>query len=502
MNAEEVAAVAQAPAVVADGLSLVRRLCHELRTANVTYCHWKSNTALERSAWGDNDLDLLVLRRDAQRFTEILIRLGFKEARPPSVREVPGVLHYYGLDTDSGRLVHVHSQYELVLGDDTTKNYRLPIEAAYLAAAVPGPLFTVPTPEFELVVFVVRMMVKHATWDALLSGRGSLSRSERGEHADLVRRADPAVVRRIVDRHLPSLGAEFWERCAACLDTATPARVRARTARDLQQRLAGDARRRRGSDTALRVWRRGSWGVQRVVRRRRTPKRLASGGGVVAIVGGDGAGKSSAVEGLSAWLSGAFAVKDVHMGKPPRSMTTLAVKGSMAVGRRMGLFPSVRDAYATPAGADGNPPGRSWLAWHTLKARDRYREYARMRRFAGRGGIVVCDRFPLPALRLMDGPRTTWALELPALDRFGRFLAEQEKRYYERIYLPDLLVVLRLDPDLAVRRKYDEEPGYVRRRSEEIWQLDWTNTPAAVVDAAQDRAAVLAEIKALVWSRL
>jgi thymidylate kinase len=493
--------VTEASPGAGQGLSLVRRLCRELRAQGITYCHWKSNASLDRSARGDNDLDLLVLRRDAQRFTETLSRLGFKEARPPSVREIPGVQHYYGLDTDSGRLVHVHSQYELVVGDDTTKNYRLPIEADYLDSAVPGPLFSVPSPEFELVVFVIRMVLKHATWDALLCGRGSLSRSEASEHADLVSRADPAAVRRTVARCLPSIGPDLWERCARCLDAGTSARARASTAQELQRRLAGEGGRRPQHDTALRLWRRGSWGVRRYVLRRPTRKRLVSGGAVVAIVGGDGAGKSSVVHDLSAWLSTVFLVRDVHMGKPPHSVTTRAVRASLAVARRVGLFQTVPNPTAVPTGSDGRLPGHPWLAWHTLKARDRYREYARVKRFAGRGGIVVCDRYPLAALRLMDGARTGWALELPGLGSVGRFLAGREKRYYERIYEPDLLIVLRLDPDLAVRRKHDEEAGYVRRRSEEIWQLDWTNT-GVVVDAARDRADVLSEIKTIVWSRL
>ncbi len=43
-------------------LELVDALCVALADATVTYCHWKSNEALDRSLSGDNDLDLLVAR--------------------------------------------------------------------------------------------------------------------------------------------------------------------------------------------------------------------------------------------------------------------------------------------------------------------------------------------------------------------------------------------------------------------------------------------------------
>ena len=41
-------------------LELVRFLCQALLLNGVSYCHWKSNDALDRSASGENDLDLLV----------------------------------------------------------------------------------------------------------------------------------------------------------------------------------------------------------------------------------------------------------------------------------------------------------------------------------------------------------------------------------------------------------------------------------------------------------
>lgn len=63
-------------------LELVVELCRRLSEAGVSYCHWKSNEAIDRSASGENDLDLLIVRPDAQRFDRTLADLGFKAARP------------------------------------------------------------------------------------------------------------------------------------------------------------------------------------------------------------------------------------------------------------------------------------------------------------------------------------------------------------------------------------------------------------------------------------
>src|SRR6266498_1930584 len=98
-------------------LNLIQELCKALDLEGVVYCHWKSTAAIDRSARSDNDLDLLISRRDLWRFTGILQRLGFKEARAPSEREVPGIANYYGYDPAADTLVHVHAHYQLVLGD-------------------------------------------------------------------------------------------------------------------------------------------------------------------------------------------------------------------------------------------------------------------------------------------------------------------------------------------------------------------------------------------------
>src|SRR5437867_1104914 len=96
-RADDVAGAAEV-APSSEPLELVGRLCQTLATERIRYCHWKSNDVLDRSARGENDLDLLVAKADAGAFADVLRRLGFKEASPPPERRFPGVFHWYGLD--------------------------------------------------------------------------------------------------------------------------------------------------------------------------------------------------------------------------------------------------------------------------------------------------------------------------------------------------------------------------------------------------------------------
>ena len=491
-------------------LGLIATLCRSLDVEGVRYCHWKSNEAIAKSASGENDLDLLVDRSDAERFEGILRRLGFKDTRQPRWKQLPGVYHSYGVDPQTGALVHIHAHYQLVVGDDMTKNIHLPIEDAYLASSSPDGPFMVPSPAFELAVFLIRMTVKHCTWDAFVTFQGALSRSERRELGDLLERVDLSEVWAIAAAHLPFIPLDLWERCLRAIELGSSRWFQIRTASRLQRTLSGWSRRPPALDTWVRMWRR----VRTVVRRkilRRGPIRnqLASGGVLIAVVGGDGAGKSTAVESLSRWLSSEHIdVHTMHMGKPRWSPLTAVVKGllkTVAATKRTSTSSAKMLRSSLSAADEGRMTlrNRARLAWEVLTARDRYRTYRRARRLASNGAVVLCDRYPLPEISLMDGAVTARMKDPARWGRWARSLAKLERRYYDRISRPDILFVLRLDPDVAVERKRGVEPeSSVRPRSEEIWRMDWRATPATVIDAASPKDRVLSEIRSGIWSRL
>jgi thymidylate kinase len=488
-----------APRQDAPALALVTALVTALDDAAVTWCHWKSNEAIDRSASADNDLDLLIARRDASRFAEVLAELGFRGARSASGRHLPGILDYYGLDHPSGRTVHVHAHFQLVVGDDMTKNFRLPIENAYLRSVTRDGLFPLPSAEFEYTLFVLRMVVKHSTWDAQWHRKGRLTTTERRELAYLEDRIDPTLVDVLVERHLPFIGpALFWQ-CARVAAERAGHIGRAIVASRLLHALRAHGRRPEVVDVALRVWRRRWRRVRAAVTGPAPRKQLDNGGVLIAVVGGDGAGKSTAVEMLTTELRRDFDTRRFHLGKPPWSRLTRLVKRPMRRLRTLGMFPATT---LPPWHEFGDRfPGLAFVVWHLLTARDRFLEYRRARRATASGAIAVCDRFPVPALQLMDGPRTA---RLPGLAKrpAARWLAGHEAGYYTHIVAPDVLIVLSVPPDVAVQRRAGEDPDAVRRRASEVFECDWSGTGAVVVDASLPRERVHAQIRDAVWAAL
>jgi thymidylate kinase len=489
-------------------LDSVATLCHALQSASVRYCHWKSNNTLDKSATGDKDLDLLVARADSLKFSSVLSKCGFKPAHAPADKRMPGVLDYFGYDAGADKWVHVHAHYQLVVGHDLSKNYRLAIEQPYLESAVQRGIFKVPAPEFEFIVFVIRMVLKHSIGYAIIAGEGRLKPAERNELLYLQNQVEQVRIDRILERHLPYLGVTLFWNCVDALASDSSTWCRVKVGHRLATRLRAHARRARHNEFALTLSRRRIRGAPHKYR-------LGTGGALIAIVGGDGAGKSTAVDGLHRWLSGHFTTTCVHLGKPAWSPVTITVRGFLKIGHLLGLYGAETSVEETLAEKSFLSPGYAWLIREVCRARDRYWTYIRARRRAENGGLVIFDRFPLAQIELMDGPlarrfvrdladppSARHFLQPRADNRLARFLIQLEENYYKEIVPPELLIVLRVDPDTAVQRKPDEQERHVRERSTEVWRLNWQHTRAHIIEASKCRRDVLAELKELIWAQL
>ncbi|HXQ33444.1 MAG TPA: hypothetical protein VN843_05430 [Anaerolineales bacterium] len=496
-------------------LDLILRLCQILKEEGINYCHWKSNNALDRSANGENDVDLLIDRSDSSRFSEILYRLGFKQAKAPVDKQMPGVLDYFGFDKGSDKWVHVHAHFQLIMGDDMTKNFRFAIEAPYLESTIWNGIFKVPAVEFEFIVFVIRMVLKHSTWDAILSRQGKLKSSEQKELSYLQDKINQDRVNEILKSHLPYINKDLFKNCVLALQPGCSIWTRIKTGYALQTRLRANAYYPMLIDTILKLWRRATLMLRGRLFRSSSKYSLGIGGAMIAIVGGDGAGKSTAIDTLHAWLSKNFRSTKIHMGKPSWSWITIAIRSILKIGQIIGLYPLEASFDETLAQKSLVSPGYPYLIREVCRARDRYWTYIKARRFASDGRLVILDRFPLPQIQLMDGAQAKQFIrELndgPQANSFltprpsswlAMLLVRMEEGYYDQMILPEVLAVLKVNPAIAVQRKTNEDAFSVEKRSTEIWNLNWEDTDVSVIDASKSREEVASELKTLIWSRL
>jgi hypothetical protein len=471
--------------------SLAERLGDALRDERVACLQWKGNTKQARWMSGEGDIDLLVDPSAQARFGTVLDGLGFKRATTPYASRLPAVESYFGHDPTMPHLIHVHAHYRLVLGRSDGTVFRLPIEDTVLDSARQGAVFRVPQPELEVVTFALRLAARFSLRDLLRRDPRWL-KSVQPELDSLLARTDARALDAIVTRHIRCVTPDLLQECLDSLRPGYSNWRRLRLAGRLRRSLVPHARRPPVAATLQRLWRR----AQRVAGfgpAHGGNKEFAHGGSVIALAGGDGAGKTTCTRILADWLGGEFQIMTAHLGRPPRSALTILVGGVLKLARW---------AHLTPQDDAAGFPGFLQCARDVCTARDRYRLYAMARRFAADGGIALCERHPFPGNYLLAGPRLEpYAARLMA-SRIGRRLLDAERRYYRDILPPDLAIVLRVDPETAVRRKTTEPADYVRERNRWMWEQDWVGTGARVVDAGRPLADVVAELKALIWAEL
>jgi hypothetical protein len=469
--------------------SLLERLAEALDATRVPYCQWKGHWTRHRWTAGQGDVDLLVDHDSRAECRQLLSDLGFKPALPPGPRQLPGVESYFGHDPSVPRLIHVHVHYRLLIGNFWRFTYRIPIEPAMLETAGAGSLFRVPDPTFQFVVFVLRMVLLQVG-RPVVSVRTRWRRGIQIQLDNLEGLTEREALATVLRRHLPSIDLPFFDRCVATLRCESGPLERSLVPDLLHRRLRAHAR--RPSFAALlnaAIDKLLPPPIRRIIADERM--QFAGGGNVIALVGGDGSGKSTSAAELTAWLGTQFATMRAHLGNPPRSLATLAAGGAL----------KAEEAINRLLGRESGGASHLTLLRHLCTARDCYRLYERVQRFAVQGGIAICERYPVPEIRSHVGPRIP-ALLATRPTAFARFLRNAEVGYYELVLRPDQLFVLRIEPELAVLRKPEEPADYVRARGRAVCEADWTVTPAQVVDASRPFPDVLDDLKSLVWSAL
>jgi thymidylate kinase len=298
----------------------------------------------------------------------------------------------------------------------------------------------------------------------------------RDELAYLEKQANPERVHDLLAQHLPAVGPGLFDECRETLAHPTGWRRRTAARRALARALAAGAR----PATLGVILRRAVAAVRARVGIRSAPSRQpASGGLLVAIVGADGAGKSTCTLALRKWLGAHFQTVHAHLGRPTRSLST------MLVGALRRVLPLRTLNHLR----------------YLCTARDRYRIATRTARFALKGGIALCERYPGAEHDQLVGPRIRQSAG-PNPGSLAQRLATLEEDYYRRIPPPDLRLILRVPPDVAVRRKTNEPADYVRRRAMAVWDAKWTGANTRVIDAGQPLVDVVADLKRALWLEL
>jgi len=293
-------------------LSKLQELIEKLSENEIKYCHWKSNSALSEVLIGNTDVDLLIYRKNGDAFRLVMSELKFRPTGIQGEAPFPSVEHYYAMDEETGIFVHVHAYYHVITGESLSKNLHLPLEDMLLQNLREESSVPVPVKSAELVIFTIRMMLKHTSIVELFM----LSRDWKGIRHEIewLMDAKPTdQTLKMVTDWLPSVDIQLFSTCIDALKRPAPLLHRIRLGHRLRSQLSIYAR-----NSWLRSWMRGIQKFTLMAYGRLTRSRramiLQSGGAVVAFVGAEATGKSTLLAATRHWLDEHFVIKQIHVG--------------------------------------------------------------------------------------------------------------------------------------------------------------------------------------------
>lgn len=490
-------------------LAKIRNLFEELNQRGIRYCHWKSNFALAETVSGQTDVDLLIHRQDAPLFRSLMSELSFRPAISTDGKPFPSVEHCYALDDNSGDLVHVHAYYRVITGDSLTKNYRLPVEDMLLENTREEETVRVPTKAAELVIFTLRIMLKHTSLTelVLLSRYWKQAREEAIwlTEADALDKASD-----LVNCWLPPLDAKLFVICTLALKSPASLWKRVILGHRLRSRLRIYAR-HSAIYAKLSGIRKFMIMLLRRLRRSQRGMIPLSGGAVIAFVGAEATGKSTLICAISDWLGKHFAVESSHIGKP--APTALSAIPSLLLPVLRSILPNYRSTRIQAKYAAGGPSDKPKKSFplifgirSVLLAYDRRSLLTRAFGKAANGTILLCDRYPSVVSGALDSPQLSHFEVSRSRYSLYRLLAVLESRLYREIPAPDLVVYLTAPLELTVSRNANREKkepeDYVRRRHAQSSNLDFGRTPIHRINTDQPFDRTVYEVKQAIWNAL
>jgi thymidylate kinase len=474
-------------------LPITFQLRTALQEARVGFALWKSNHHIEEAIAGKTDLDLLVAPQHSAKFANVIRDLkAIKVLSQPWAR-YPNVEDWLVFDSMTGGFLHLHVHFDMVTGLKRIKHLRLPWADAVLANLRIDERsgWPIPTAEMELLILLVRIWAKMPPWRRLFAPkippyvkeevRWLESEVQTGQLSTLAKGLGLTA-----DIHLP-LGGDAAVIALArhlCSQVSQHYRMSWRTAlmraAMLNLKLA-----------LARFWLRHIGPI-------RYRKTLTDGGAMIAFIGSDGSGKSTVSQSLEQWLRRKLDVHLIYMGSGDgRAGWINAVRRLLsAIVSKRAKPDKAKNEVSLPRPVSFAE--KTYRLFDFLLLRRKLRFLRLGRRLADRGSVILFDRYPQSQFEaISDGPRLQNG-------RSFAWAAESERRLFaEAARLgPDLVIKLRIDPEIALLRKPDHKFETIRRKCAITDALQFPGSSVNEIDAGQSLEDVLRAAKRAIWAHM
>ena len=497
-------------------LKIVSQLNNCLDRENIRYCHWKSNEHVDAAVEGKTDLDVLADRAKKVKLKQVLGEIGFKQFISVPFLQYTEIEDYVAMDEDTGILVHLHLHYQLELGEKNLKGYHCPWEELLLSTRIYDRehQIYIAEPNIEIIILVVRAALKVRNRDRAKSlfGADYFAGDVIREFRWLKERIDLAQVEKLSTELLGEDASKV------ILDAiADESQLKKLLSPGNAVRLAVKKYRRYDPITAMRLrWYR-EWQYlffkimsryfKAPVKLRRTS--IDKGGSIIAILGADGAGKSTVNAEIVKGLSSKVDVFPIYLGSGDG---TASILRQPLIWMRQG-FKALKSLKSSGKPSTGST--KKWyerskvyqlnhILWAITLVFEKQNKLKRINSARERGMVVVCDRYPQSQIPyLNEGPLLT--TEHKSSSKLLQALQEWELKSYQKMVatvVPDLVVKLNVSPEVALTRK-SSLPEVIEKKVAGVKAIEFPDrSRIANLDADRSLDEVILKAKHAVWQNL
>lgn len=466
--------------------------------AGLLYCHWKSNEHLLPGLDGDTDLDVLLSRDDQTKGEAILHELDFLQCKSQYGSRYPNVDDWIGFDKETGKLIHLHLHYALVTGHKGMKEYELPWTERALRTRILDEEYGVyiMEPNLEMVTLYTRIGLKADFINITKChlGKFVLSIDVQKEIDWLREKINPNVVCRLLEEYYGSNSHKM-------LEIMMQKSINSRNFLDIRKINEHTFRSYSRIRHFIRLRELIFFVNQKLLKvnngqlnfrvRKKVPYNLK--GISIALLGQDGAGKTTVTNCLLKWLRWKLDVRYVYMGSgdnytswKKELASKLPTQGLGRYLRGLMMLLALRDV-----------------------ARDAYKKVVKVNRLTKEGIIVIYDRFPQVNFSgINDGPKIRELLH----KYFGNGrifhllepIAESEESYLNKVvsFQPNMVFKLMLSPEESIRRKPNNDYETIKKKNQIIKSLVFNDSDVVSVDATMPFDEEILFIKNSIWQQI
>ena len=487
-------------------LKSIKDMLQALEDNEIKYCHWKSNEHLLEALTGDTDLDVLFLPEQRSKIDKVLNECGLKRFRAMPLMQYNAIEDFIGFDKEEAKIWHLHVHYRMTLGEKHLKGYTITPWTRYIIDNREWDELGIyrASSEIELVLLIVRLALKRRLRDT----NRKISKDDLIEYNWLVNRVDKEKLYIVAEKMTNNIIAILIiELCSGNL------KRRGQLAK-LQRRLRKNFKYYTGynqmGSRLMRTWREFFWligGVQRRIgisstkaNRRVSP----SGGCVVAILGCDGAGKSTTLKYVKNEFRKKIDVLTIYFGSGDGSSSLLR-KPMKVIAKKIGgkgIGHSIDKEYAEKDTKRVSLKARLYsfakIVWAVTLACEKKKKLKKMTKARNAGLLVLTDRYPQTEYAgFSDGP---------LLQRYAtgtgifKKISDWEYRIYRSAYInpPDLTIKLMVPAEIAISRKPEMTIEEIENKKRAVMAMKISEY-STVVDTSKNMTETLGEVMDAIW---